>query len=80
MVNEMNENLSQGAKRLYSILLKLRSTSLTNEDLANQLSTSRDMIKEFSRELEREGLIRKEFNRGVRYMTTLESLQGSKLF
>ena len=80
MVNEMNENLSQGAKRLYSILLKLRSTSLTNEDLANRLSTSRDMIKEFSRELEREGLIRKEFNRGVRYMTTLESLQGSKLF
>ena len=80
MVNKMNENLSQGAKRLYSILLKLRSTSLTNEDLANQLSTSRDMIKEFSRELEREGLIRKEFNRGVRYMTTLESLQGSKLF
>jgi DNA-binding GntR family transcriptional regulator len=80
MVNEMNENLSQGAKRLYSILLKLRSTSLTNEDLANRLSTSRDMIKEFSRELEREGLIRKEYNRGVRYMTTLESLQGSKLF
>ena len=76
----MNENLSQGAKRLYSILLKLRSTSLTNEDLANRLSTSRDMIKEFSRELEREGLIRKEFNRGVRYMTTLESLQGSRLF
>ncbi len=76
----MNENLSQGAKRLYSILLKLRSTSLTNEDLANRLSTSRDMIKEFSRELEREGLIRKEYNRGVRYMTTLESLQGSKLF
>jgi DNA-binding transcriptional regulator GbsR (MarR family) len=80
MVNEMNENLSQGAKRLYSILLKLRSTSLTNEDLATELSTSKDMIKGFTRELEREGLIRKEFNRGVRYMTTLESLQGSRLF
>ena len=76
----MNENLSQGAKRLYSILLKLRSTSLTNEDLATELSTSKDMIKGFTRELEREGLIRKEFNRGVRYMTTLESLQGSRLF
>jgi DNA-binding transcriptional regulator GbsR (MarR family) len=80
MVNEMNENLSQGAKRLYSILLKLRSTSLTNEDLATELSTSKDMIKGFTRELEREGLIRNEFNRGVRYMTTLESLQGSRLF
>jgi DNA-binding transcriptional regulator GbsR (MarR family) len=76
----MNDNISQGAKRLYSILLKLRSTSLTNEELATELSTSREMVKGFTKELEREGLIRKEYNRGVRYMTTLESLQGSRLF
>ncbi len=76
----MNDNISQGAKRLYSILLKLRSTSLTNEELATKLSTSREMVKGFTKELEKEGLIRKEYNRGVRYMTTLESLQGSRLF
>ena len=80
MVKEMKENLSKGARELYSILSKLRSTSLTNEDLALRLSTSRDMVKEFTRELERANLIRKEYARGVRYMTTLESLKESRLF